>query len=133
MITKDKVTKRQAEKARSAIKAGQIIKRLQYYMLGEPATETCECGKEYEIFNVSLDELKKMEPSKVRAGLGLLGHVLPDVKEIYNHLEEPEMTEEERTDRLAEMLKSLSSASSLELEQRGIKIIKASRPELKVV
>jgi len=38
-------------------------------VLGEPAIETCECGKEYEVFNISRDELKKMEPAKVRAGL----------------------------------------------------------------
>ena len=69
MITKDKVTKRQAEHAKAAIKAGQITKRLQSYVLGEPAIETCECGKEYEVFNISRDELKKMEPAKVRAGL----------------------------------------------------------------
>ena len=69
MITKDKVTKRQADHAKAAIKAGQITKRLQSYVLGEPAIETCECGKEYEVFNISRDELKKMEPAKVRAGL----------------------------------------------------------------
>jgi len=69
MITKDKVTKRQADHAKAAIKAGQITKRLQSYVLGEPAIETCECGEEYEVFNISRDELKKMEPAKVRAGL----------------------------------------------------------------
>ena len=133
MITKDKVTKRQAEKARAAIKAGQIIKRLQSYFLGEPAVETCECGKEYELFNISEDTLKKLNPSQVRTGLGLISHVLPSVQEIYQHPDEPEMTPEESTDKLAELLRRMSSASLLELEERGIRIVKLPEQQLKVV
>jgi len=133
MITKDKVTKRQAEHAKAAIKAGQITKRLQSYVLGEPAIETCECGKEYEVFNISPDELKKMEPSKVRAGLGLLSHVLPKPQEITisDVVEEP--NREEMADKIANYLKGLGASELSELEKRGIKIIKISKPQLKVV
>jgi len=133
MITKDKVTKRQAEHAKAAIKAGQITKRLQSYVLGEPAIETCECGKEYEVFNISPDELKKMEPSKVRAGLGLLSHVLPKPQEITvsDVTEAPDS--EEVLDKMAGYLKGLDVGELSELEKRGIKIVKVSKPQLKVV
>jgi len=133
MITKDKVTKRQADHAKAAIKAGQITKRLQSYVLGEPAIETCECGKEYEVFNISSDELKKMEPAKVRAGLGLLSHVLPKPQEITisDVVEEP--NREEMADKIANYLKGLGASELSELEKRGVKVVILSEQKLKVV
>jgi len=133
MITKDKVTRRQADHAKKAIKAGMITKRLQSYVLGEPAIETCECGKEYEVFNISSDELKKMEPAKVRAGLGLLSHVLPKPQEITisDVTEAPDS--EEVLDKMAGYLKGLDVNELSGLEKRGIKIVKVAKPQLKVV
>ena len=133
MITKDKVTKRQAEKARAAIKAGQIIKRLQSYFLGEPAVETCECGKEYELFNISEDTLKKLNPSQVRTGLGLISHVLPKPQEITisDVVEEP--NREEMADKIANYLKGMDTNDLIELEKRGVKVVILSKTQLKVV
>jgi len=133
MITKDKVTKRQAEKARAAIKAGQIIKRLQSNFLGESAIETCECGKEYEVFNISEDTLKKLSPSQVRAGLGLISHVLPKPQEITisDVAEEPDS--ERIMNALVTYLKGMDKNDLIELEKRGFKVVRLSKPQLKVV
>ncbi|NIO84939.1 MAG: hypothetical protein GTN53_30880 [Candidatus Aminicenantes bacterium] len=115
------VTKRQAEKAREAIRAGQIIRRLQTYLLGKPETETCKCGREYEVFHISDETLKKLEPGQVRAGLGLLTHVLPTVQEV--HQEDIKTVElgTETYDKMADYLKS-SKRMVEELEKRGVKI-----------
>jgi len=149
MITKDKVTKRQAEKARSAIQSGQIIARLQSSILGEPAIETCECGKEYEVFNISEDTLKKMSPSDVRAGLGLISHVLPKPQEIT--ISDMEGFDNESTDqKMLSLLRSpelraLWRKSGIiildadkgyeisELEKYGIRLVKPPAPSLKAV
>ncbi len=126
------VTRRQAEKAREAIRAGQIIRRLQTYLLGKPETETCECGREYEVFHISDDTLRKLEPGQVRAGLGLLTHVLPTVQEVHQSDIAPEKPGPERYDHLAESLSSPQGKELIEaLEKRGIKITLPSH--LKVV
>jgi len=132
MKTKDKVTNRQAEKARSAIKAGQIIKRLQLHVLGEPAIKICECGKEHGIFNISTDTLKKMNPSQVKAGLGLLSHVMPKPQEATLPKAVSACTEETR-DRLAAILKGYDRFELSELKKRGIKIVFLGDKQSKIV
>ena len=108
-IKKTNVTKRQAEKARSAIEAGQIIKKLQDHLLH---------GKE-------------MTPSQIRAGLGLLSHYLPSVQDIHNYDETPQTNPEEMYNNVAEFLRTDEVARE-ELRSRGLSI-RLIKPELKVV
>jgi len=108
-IKKTNVTKRQAEKARAAIEAGKIIKKLQDHLLR---------GKE-------------MTPSQIRAGLGLLSHYLPSVQDIHNYDETPQANPEEGYNNIAEFLRSDESARE-ELRKRGLSIT-LIKQNLKVV
>ena len=72
------LTKRQIgnQRANDARNLSRVMNRLTMSILGEPAIETCECGKEHEVFPNQPPDLK---PNIVKACQVFLQKVYPDI------------------------------------------------------
>ncbi len=132
MIKDSYITKRQAGKVRSAIRAFNLIERLQSFALGKEVKEKCECGREYELFVPSEKGKDDMSPSQVRAATELINHVLPDIKEVFQHEGEQQRSPEEMWDDIATFIKEQGKVGREEFAKRGV-IVQIGKPELRVV
>ncbi len=132
MIKESYITKRQAGKVRSAIRAFNLIERLQSFALGKEVKEKCECGREYELFVPSEKGKNDMRPSQVRAATELINHVLPDIKEVFQHEGEQQKSPEEMWDDIATFIKEQGKVGQEEFAKRGV-IVQIGKPELRVV
>ena len=81
--TKPKITRRQVDNLRheSMRQASYLMNRLRMSILGKPAIEKCECGKEYELFP---NQPTKLDTSQVNA-------IKFDVDKIYPGIVEEEL------------------------------------------
>ena len=72
------LTKRQIgnQRANDARNLSRVMNRLTMSILGEPAVEKCECGKEHEVFPNQPPDLK---PNIVKACQVFLQKVYPDI------------------------------------------------------
>ena len=72
------LTKRQVgnQRASDARYLSRVMNRMIMSILGEPATDKCECGREYEVFPNQPPELK---PNIVKACQVFLQKVYPDI------------------------------------------------------
>jgi len=74
-----------------------------------------------------------MDPSQIRAGLGLLNHYLPSVQDIHSYDEIPaQINPEEAWDNIAQFLRESGTDGIEEMKKRGV-IIQVGKPELKVI
>ncbi len=132
MIKESYITKRQAGKVRSAIRAFNLIERLQSFALGKQVKEKCECGREYELFVPSQKGKNDMSPSQVRAATELINHVLPAIKEVFQHEGEQQKSPEEMWDDIATFIKEQGKVGQEEFAKRGVEV-RTGKPDLRVV
>ncbi len=132
MIKESYITKRQAGKVRSAIRAFNLIERLQSFALGKEVKEKCECGREYELFVPSEKGKNDMSPSQVRAATELINHVLPAIKEVFQHEGEQQKGPAEQWELIATFIKEQGKVAQEEFAKRGV-IVQIGKPELRVV
>jgi len=76
--TEAKITRRQVDNLRgeSMRQASYLMSRLRMSVLGKPAIETCECGKEYELFP---NQPTKLDTAQVNAGKFEIDKIYPGI------------------------------------------------------
>jgi len=100
---KPRLTRRQAENSRAAIKTTNIITRMQQFVMAEP-DENGDLYYTYE--NGKKRPVSPMTREQLQAGNTLLSKALPDLKSIEHTNPEPELSREEIEERLQTMLQA---------------------------
>ncbi len=73
-----------------------------------------------------------MSPSQVRAATELINHVLPAIKEVFQHEGEQQKNPAEQWDLIATFIKEQGKVAQEEFAKRGV-IVQIGKPELRVV
>ena len=126
------ITRRQVDNLRgeSMRYASYMLTRLRMSVLGKPAKETCECGKEYELFPNQPIELNNAQVTALKF----------DVGQVYPGIESEDLDKVTQQydpivarDNAIEAIKKFDKNTLDEYEARGVKIIILDKPVLKVV
>ena len=114
-----KLTRRQAENSRAAIKTTNIITRMQQFVMAEP-DENGDLYYTYE--NGKKRPVSPMTREQLQAGNTLLSKALPDLKSVEHTKPEPELTYAEIKERIQTLVKANPTLVAELLEITNAKI-----------
>ena len=127
-----RLTRRQVDnlRAESMRYASYQLARLRMSTLGKPAKETCECGKEYELFPNQPTELSNAQIVAIKFDVG---QVYPGIEseDLDKVIEEYDPVA--AMDNMAQACKRMDKGQLGELEARGVRMIILDKPVLKAV
>jgi len=127
----ERLTRRQIDKLRAESMrwASYMMARLRMSVLGKPATEQCECGREHDLFPNQPIKLTSPQVNAVKL----------DIEKIYPGLTDEDLetaTGEkdpaEQWDLIATFIKEQGKIAQEEFAKRGV-IVQIGKPELRVV